>query len=242
MDGYIMRVHSFESLAAVDGEGVRFAVFLTGCPLRCVYCHNPDTWNAVGTEYSAEQLYHKIRRYKPYFGRKGGVTFSGGEPLLHAAEINELAALLTADGIGYALDTSGCVNLTDDVKIAVQNADMIICDLKFWDDESYLKYTGRDISHTLKFFEYCNSLNKRILARTVIIPAINDTLDHIARYCEIIQQFESVFKYELLGFHTMGFFKYENLGIDNPLDGYEQMDSDKLAELQNYANRILSKT
>lgn len=239
MDGYIMRVHSFESMAAVDGEGVRFAVFLTGCPLRCVYCHNPDTWNAEGTEYSSEQLYRKIRRYKPYFGRKGGVTFSGGEPLLHAAEINELADLLSADGIGYALDTSGCVSLTDDVKIAVQNADMIICDLKFWDDESYLKYTGHDMSCTLKFLEYCDSLNKRIIARTVIVPTINDTSKYIEKYCKIIGQFKSVFKYELLGFHTMGFFKYENLGIDNPLEGYEQMDFDKLAELQNYADRIL---
>ena len=234
-----MRIHSFESMAAVDGEGVRFAVFLTGCPLRCVYCHNPDTWNAQGTEYTAEQLYRKIRRYKPYFGQKGGVTFSGGEPLLHADEINELAALLTADGIGYALDTSGCVELTEAVKTAVQNADMIICDVKFWDDESYLKYTGRDMTRTLAFLEYCDSLGKRILARTVIVPGINDTVEHIEKYCAIIGKFKSVFKYELLGFHTMGFFKYENLGIANPLEGYEQMDVDKLAELQQVANRIL---
>ncbi len=234
-----MRVHSFESMAAVDGEGVRFAVFLTGCPLRCVYCHNPDTWTAQGTEYTAEQLYRKIRRYKPYFGTKGGVTFSGGEPLLHADEINELAALLKADGIGYALDTSGCVELTEAVKQAVENADMIICDLKFWDNENYLKYTGRDMTRTLDFLEYCNNLGKHILARTVIVPTINDTAEHIAKYCAIISRFNSVFKYELLGFHTMGFFKYENLGIDNPLKRYEQMDVDKLAELQKEANRIL---
>lgn len=236
-----MRVHSFESMAAVDGEGVRFAVFLTGCPLRCVYCHNPDTWSAEGTEYSACQLHRKILRYKPYFGRKGGVTFSGGEPLLHASEINELAALLLKDGIGYALDTSGCVDLKDEVKTAVQNADMIICDLKFWDDESYLKYTGHDMSRTLKFLEYCSDLNKRILVRTVIVPMINDTLGHIEKYCAIISRFKSVFKYELLGFHTMGFFKYENLGIVNPLKNYKPMDSDKLAELQDEATRILGK-
>jgi pyruvate formate lyase activating enzyme len=167
------------------------------------------------------------------------VTFSGGEPLLHASEINELAAMLNADGIGYALDTSGCVDLSDDVKTALQNADMVICDVKFWDDESYLKYTGRDMSRTLKILEYCNEWGKRILARTVIVPTINDTPEHIAKYCEIIGRFKSVFKYELLGFHTMGFFKYENLGIANPLEGYEQMDVDALAKLQKEADRIL---
>ena len=219
-------------MAAVDGEGVRCAVFLTGCPLRCVYCHNPDTWTAEGTEYSAEQLFRKIRRYKPYFGKKGGVTFSGGEPLLHAEEINQVAALLAKDGIGYALDTSGCVPLTDEVKIAVRNADMIICDLKFWDDESYLKYTGVGITRTLDFLAYCDSKNKRILARTVIVPGINDTSEHIFKYCDVIKKYKSVFKYELLGFHTMGFFKYENLGIKNQLADVEPMDADKLADLQ----------
>ena len=236
-----MRIHSFESMAAVDGEGVRFAVFLTGCPLRCVYCHNPDTWNAEGIEYTAEQLYRKICRYKPYFGKKGGVTFSGGEPLLHADEINELSALLAADGIGYALDTSGCVELNEAVKLAVQNADMIICDVKFWDDESYMKYTGRDMTRTLAFLTYCDSLGKRVLARTVVVPGINDTSEHVAKYCGIVGKFKSVFKYELLGFHTMGFFKYENLGISNPLEGCEQMDVDKLAQLQQEVNQILGR-
>lgn len=109
-------IHSFESLATLDGEGIRYGVFFTGCPLRCAYCHNPDTWFKSGREYSAEELYSKIKRYKPYFKNGGGVTFSGGEPLLNASFINKVSPLLKQEGINYCLDTSGSVPLTDAVK------------------------------------------------------------------------------------------------------------------------------
>lgn len=224
-------IHSFESLATLDGEGIRYGVFFTGCPLRCIYCHNPDTWHSTGTEYTAEQLVKKIKRYKPYFKNGGGVTFSGGEPLLNADFINETAPLLKAEGIGYCLDTSGSVPLTDAVKTCLTNADMVILDIKFYNKESYKKYTGGNFENFISIGKYCTETGKRLWLRTVIVPGINDTEDEILKYKEFANQFQYE-KYELLAFHTMGFFKYENLKINNPLQNTKSMDKNRLAELQ----------
>ncbi len=234
-----MKVHSFESMAALDGEGIRFAVFFTRCPLRCVYCHNPDTWCTEGTEYTAEQLYKKIRRYKPYFKDNGGVTFSGGEPLLNASGINEVYSYLKEDGISYVLDTSGAVRLNDDVREAVDNASMVICDLKFWDDEYYLKYTGKSMENTRAFLEYVQNSGCRLWIRTVIVPGLNDSKECIDKYIAYIKTIKNVEKYELLGFHTMGFFKYDELGIDNPLKDTAALLPERLAWLQEYADKKL---
>lgn len=236
-----MRVHSFESMAALDGEGVRFAVFFTGCPLRCAYCHNPDTWCTEGTEYTAEALYKKIRRYKPYFKDTGGVTFSGGEPLLNAANINEVYSYLKEDGIDYVLDTSGSVKMNDEVKKAVDNAAMVICDLKFWDDEHYLKYTGKSMENTKAFLEYVQDSGCRLWIRTVIVPGINDSEEILDKYIDYVKTIRNVEKYELLGFHTMGFFKYDEIGIDNPLKDTAALSPERLAELQKYADDRLKR-
>ncbi len=224
-------IHSFESMATLDGEGIRYGVFFTGCPLRCVYCHNPDTWFGNGSEYTAEQLVKKIKRYKPYFNKGGGVTFSGGEPLLNAEFINEAYPLLKAEGIGYCLDTSGSVPLTDTVKACIDNADMVILDIKFYNEESYKKYTNGNFENFVKIGRYCTETGKRLWLRTVVVPNINDSEEEILKYKEFAKQFRYE-KYELLAFHTMGFFKYENLKIENPLADTEPMDKDKLAVLQ----------
>ena len=234
-----MRIHSFESLATLDGDGVRYAIYLNGCPLRCVYCHNPDTWGVSGEDYTAEDLFAKLIRYKPYFGQNGGVTFSGGEPLLSVSFINEVGALLNGSGIRYALDTSGQVEMTDEVKKAIDNSELVILDLKFYDNDSYYKYTGKTMTKTITMLYYLAATNKRTWLRTVIVPGINDSKEILDKYIEIVKQFPHVEKYELLGFHTMGFFKYEKLGIENPLINTPALDPKKLEELQAYVNSKL---
>ncbi|MEG1519834.1 MAG: pyruvate formate-lyase-activating protein [Clostridia bacterium] len=232
------KIHSFESMATLDGDGVRYAVFLAGCPLRCQYCHNPDTWGG-GFEMDAEALLKKIERYKPYFQNGGGVTFSGGEPLLQAEFICEIAEKFNQVGIKYALDTSGHVNLTENVKKAVEMAELVILDLKFWDKESYQKYTNGDFEKVIAFAKFLQLTNKRVWMRTVVVPNINDSAEILDKYTAIVKRFSCVEKYELLAFHTMGFFKYDKLGIENLLKNTKALDADKLAQLQQYVNSKL---
>ncbi len=238
MKGY---VHSFESLAALDGEGIRYGVFMQGCPLRCVYCHNPDTWGKGGTELSPEELVKKVSRYKPYFGKTGGVTFSGGEPLLQSKFIRETVTYLKQEGINYAIDTSGAVALSDDAKYVLENAQLVILDLKFWDDENYKKYTGMGISKVFDTLEFLEDIKKRTWVRTVVVPGINDSEEKIQRYLEMLKNKYFVEKYELLGFHTMGFFKYENMGIKNPLQDTKPLEKETLKELQEFVDNELKK-
>ncbi|MBR7185148.1 MAG: radical SAM protein [Clostridia bacterium] len=233
-------VHSFESLAAVDGAGVRCAVFLCGCPLRCVYCHNPDTWQpTAGRETDAPTLVAKIARYKPYFGVKGGVTFSGGEPLLQAGFIAETVPLLQREGIGYIIDTSGHVPLDDTVKYVLAHAQAVLLDLKFPDDEMYRTYTGAGIGPTLAMLDYLAEIGRDTCVRTVIVPGINDSEAMLDRYLAHLTGRACVSRYELLAFHTMGFHKYEQLGMANPLADVPPLDAARKVQLQAYADRQL---
>lgn len=231
-------IHSFESMAALDGDGIRYAVFFTGCPLRCAYCHNPDTWHKTGNLWESSDLVNKIKRYKTYFIKGGGATFSGGEPLLNAAFINECGELLKAQGINYAIDTSGSVPLTDDVKRALLGADLVILDLKFYDEKDYSKYTKGTFQNFIEIGKFCSDNGVRLWLRTVIVPGINDNEKSIDSYAEFAKQFKFE-KYELLAFHTMGFFKYENLEIDNPLKDTSALEHSKLDALQQYLNNKL---
>jgi len=232
MKGYI---HSFESLAAVDGEGLRCAVFLAGCILRCAYCHNPDTWYKGGYETDAQTLVSKLSRYKPYFKTVGGVTFSGGEPLLQAEFISECVPLLEKNGINYIIDTSGAVEMTDTVKYVLSNSQLVLLDLKFWDEESYFKYTNHGINRTLDMLNYLDSIGKRVWLRTVIVPGINDTEEIIQKYFPYVKK--CVERYELLAFHTMGFQKYEKLGQANPFIDKKDLDLEVRDTLQRFVDK-----
>ncbi len=238
MQGYI---HSFESMAAVDGEGVRYAVFLSGCPMRCVFCHNPDTWNMSKNSMSPEELAQKISKYKPYFKNNGGVTFTGGEPLLQAEFIKETIPLLKEKGINYAIDTSGAVELTDTVKHVLENSQTVLLDLKFPDDEGYLKYTGHTMEKTLNMLDFLESIGMPTRIRTVIIPDINDTEEELQKYIMHIKDKKCIYKYELLAFHTMGFFKYDELKIENPLKDTKPLDMKVRDRLQKFVNSKLAK-
>lgn len=238
MNGFI---HSFESLAALDGAGIRFAVFMAGCPLRCAYCHNPDTWDMskAPMQMTAKDLVKKVSRYKPYFKKDGGVTFSGGEPLLQAEFIKECVPLLKEAGIGYVIDTSGHMPLDDTVKYVLNNAEAVLLDLKFWDNESYLKYTGKSMENTLKTLDFLELINKPTVLRTVVIPEINDTSEMIGKYLIHARSKKCVKKYELLAFHTMGFFKYRELGIENKFADKDALDKNKKEELQSFVDSLM---
>ncbi len=237
MDGFI---HSYESLAAVDGDGLRYAVFMAGCPLRCVYCHNPDTWNMkVGTKISDIELCQKLKRYKPYFKNDGGVTFSGGEPLMQADFLISVSRLLEKEEIRYAVDTSGEIPLSSTVKEVLKNSQMVLLDLKFSDNENYKRYTGKDMENVIKTLNYLEEINKKTVIRTVVVPGINDDENILKSYIPYIKGKKCVSKYEILPFHTMGFFKYENLGIENPLKDTKALENKRKTELQNFVNELL---
>ena len=148
--------------------------------------------------------------------------------------------MLKSENIGYCVDTSGSVDLTDDVRQAVDNADMIILDIKFCDSERYKKFTGGDIEKPLALGKYCSGKGKRLVLRTVVVHGINDTEDEIEKYAKYVIENGLIFeKYELLAFHTMGFFKYENLGIENPLADTPALEPSRLDELQKHLDKIL---
>ena len=230
MEGYL---HSFESLAAVDGEGLRYGVFLQGCPLRCAYCHNPDTWPFQrGTPFTAEALVAKIRRYKPYFGANGGVTFSGGEPLCQADFLCEVLPHLAAESIRYVIDTSGAVPLTEAVKTVLRGAQEVLLDVKFPDDEGYLTYVGRDGTATRQTLAFLQEAGVPTVIRIVIVPGLNDTEEAMTDYRSLLAPYSVIKRIDLLPFHTMGFFKYESLGLVNRLADKEPPSADTMARLR----------
>jgi len=224
----------------LDGAGVRYGIFMQGCPLRCAYCHNPDTWTGSGTTFEPEELVRKVARYKPYFGEKGGVTFSGGEPLLQAEFIRECIPLLKENDIGYIVDTSGAVELSDAVKDVLLNSESVILDLKFRNDEEYLRYTGADMSKTRGVLEFLETHQKPVLVRTVVVPGINDTEEILEGYVDILKGFGCVRKYELLAFHTMGFFKYEKMGVVNPFAEKKALDEATREKLQRFVDEKMN--
>jgi pyruvate formate lyase activating enzyme len=185
----------------------------------------------------AEELARKIARYKPYFGEQGGVTFSGGEPLLQSEFLEEMIPLLQKEGIGYIVDTSGAVALTDSVRSVLCSAQSVLLDLKFWDDESYLRYTGRSIDKTLSMLRYLNEIGKKTRVRIVVIPEINDREEILERYLKHLRGMNCISGVELLAFHTMGFFKYEGLGIPNPLEKTHALSQEVKDRLQAFVDR-----
>jgi len=235
-------IHSYESLAALDGEGLRYGVFLSGCPLSCVYCHNPDTQGIpAGEAISAAALVKKIVRYRPYFGSNGGVTFSGGEPLCQAAFLRAVARGLEREGISYVLDTSGAVALSEDVTDLLSRASAVLLDLKFWDEESYRKYCGVSIAPVLKTLDYLEKIGKKVLLRTVIVPGINDQEKILEKYLAVISGYSCLSGYELLAFHTLGFFKYERLNRENPLKDVPPLSADRREALQAWLDQKMAR-
>ncbi len=226
-------VHSIQTLGAIDGPGVRFVVFMQGCPLRCGCCHNPDTWKfSEGNEYNAEELIEKAVRYREYFGKDGGITASGGEPLMQADFVKELFKLSHSKKINTCLDTSGCV-INDSVIKLLDETDRVLLDIKYTDNEDYKKYTGMTLGAALDFLSLLNNKNIPVTVRQVIIPTLNDTDESILRLNKIIEKYECVDSAELLPFKKMCSMKYDNTGIEFPFKNLPEPSPDKLRKLNN---------
>lgn len=224
MTGYI---HSFESFGTVDGPGIRFVVFLQGCPLRCQYCHNPDTWEKGGTEYSAEDVVTRALKYKNYFSQNGGVTVTGGEPLVQIDFVIQLFTLLKEKGIHTCVDTSGITfnekdeNSVEKHKKLLAVTDLFLLDIKHIDDAACRKLTGQSNAHTLAFAKFLSDHNKSVWIRQVLVPGITDDEETLQKTRAFIQTLKTVEKVEVLPYHTLGINKYEKLGISYPLKDVE---------------------
>ena len=236
MKGYI---HSFESFGTVDGPGIRFVVFLQGCPLRCLYCHNPDTWKKGGQEYEAKEIVQKVLRYKNYFSGGGGVTLSGGEPLFQLPFVTELCSLLKEQGLHVAVDTSG--STFDRAKAAeyeklLSAVDLFLLDIKHIDDEACQKLTGQSNRKTLDFARYLSEKNKPLWIRHVLVPGWTDEDGALERVRAFVEGLSTVEKIEVLPYHSLGVAKYEALGIDYPLKGILPPSKERIEN----AERILN--
>lgn len=225
------RIHSFQSLGTVDGPGIRSVIFMQGCPLRCVCCHNPDTWDFAGGEVSgADELCEKVLRYKSYFGSQGGVTVSGGEPLMQARFLTELFKKLKRYGVHTALDTSGCV-LDESTKELLQYTDLVLLDFKYTNPDDYLKYTKMEMSMAREFLQYLEEIKKPTWIRYVLIPSLNDTDEEVGEMFKLREKYSCIEKIELLPFRKLCLEKYEEMGIEFPLKNTPEAKQSTVEEL-----------
>lgn len=206
------KIHSFDSFGAVDGPGIRFVVFFQGCPLRCLFCHNPDTWNMTeGKDYTPEEIVQEILPYRAFL-RRGGVTLTGGEPLFQPAFAAELLRQLKAEGFHTAVDTSGAVPL-ELCKDAVDLADLLLLDIKALDPELCRTLTGQDNTHPLRLLRYCEEHQKPVWIRHVMVPGYTLDPKKLNRLAEFVKGFSCVKQVELLPFHQLGRYKWEELKL-----------------------------
>ncbi len=221
------RIHSFESLGAVDGPGVRFVIFMQGCSLKCKYCQNRDTWDIHGgNEYSVDEILEKILRYKNYFMPNGGVTVSGGEPLLQAKFLIELFTKLKEHSIHTCIDTSGSFDLTCDIKKLIDLTDLFLLDIKCINDEKCIELTGVSNKKELNFAKYLSDNNKPLWIRQVLVPGITDDEQDLLELKNFISSLRTVEKVEVLPYHNLGKFKWEKLDLKYPLEGYRTASSE----------------
>lgn len=227
MSNLIGRIHSFETFALVDGPGVRCAVFLHGCALRCKFCHNPDTWHPCDnlTLMTPEELHKKLMRYRPYWKNNGGVTFSGGEPLLQMDYVTEVFKLLKKDGVHTCIDTAGQPFRPNDeawlkrFDELLEVTDLIMLDLKQYDEQLHRDLTGHGNANILAMARYLSEKGKEMWIRHVLVPGVTDDETDLKNMRAFIESLKSVSKVEILPYHTMGIHKWQKLGLDYPLQG-----------------------
>lgn len=233
------KIHSIESMGLVDGPGIRTVFFLQGCRLRCRYCHNPDTWQIhAGKEMDVSEIMKMLKRYRPYYGETGGITCSGGEPLLQADFVTELFKACKAENISTCLDTAGYGNGC--YETLLDYTDLVIFDIKHELSEEYHQLTGGDISVPTGFLEAVKKKGVPLWIRHVVVPGYTDGEEHIRRLSAVIKNIPNVQKVELLPYHVMGVEKYHALGIPYSLEGVPPMDQKKLQYLQKMVTDLIA--
>ena len=238
MNGYI---HSTESFGSVDGPGVRFVIFVSGCPMRCQFCHNPDTWDMqVGQKRSADDLLSQALRYKSYWGTEGGITVSGGEPLMQMEFLIELFRKAKEKGIHTTIDTSGAPFTREEPFFGKFNelmryTDLLLVDVKHIDEEQHKILTGRTNMNILDMARYLSETGKPVWIRHVLVPERNDDDVYLEKLYDFISKLKNVQKVEVLPYHTFGEYKWKELGYDYPLAGIDPPSKERVAN----ANRIL---
>lgn len=214
----MLRVHSIESLGTFDGPGIRLVVFLQGCNYKCLYCANPDTIAFEGgSTYTAESLVEMARRQRPFFGNKGGVTISGGEPLMQARDLIELFKLLKAEGFNTCIDTNGSI-LNSNVKELLEYTDLVLLDIKQMDDQKHRQLTGMTNARTLAFSDYLTQKGIPAWVRYVLVPGISNDESDMHALGQHLQGKTNVQKIEIQPYHKLGVHKYEALGWQYQLD------------------------
>lgn len=246
----IGHLHSYETLGTLDGPGLRLVVFLQGCPLRCLFCHNPDTWDmTAGRTVTIEAIVTKARRMRPYFGSTGGVTLSGGEPLAQPHFTLALLQALKNESIHTVIDTSGTAVFTaserahgDDKRVLtaiLAATDLVLLDIKAPLAAGFQALTSCSMAGLEQFLELANARRQTVWIRQVIVPGLNDTAEDVAEFGQFLQRYPQlqIEKIELLPYHTLGVSKYGQLGIPYPLPGVGALPADKLAELQHVVDQ-----
>ena len=237
MEDLTGKIHSIETFGTVDGPGIRYVIFLQGCHLRCKYCHNRDTWDTtIGTPKKVSELVQDIQKYSDYIKfSKGGVTVTGGEPLLQPKFLIALFTELKKLGYHTALDTSGMFPLTPEVKQVLSLTDLVLLDIKHIDDEKCKDLVGFSNILELEFANYLSENGIKMWIRQVIIPGITDDENDLIRLKEFLQTLKTVEKIELNPYHTLGVYKWEDLGLEYPLKGVRQANTEDIER----AKRIL---
>lgn len=228
------KINSIETLGTLDGPGIRYVVFMQGCSLRCKYCHNPETWDITGksTEISATDLVNQILKYKNYFGTDGGVTFSGGEPLLQPEFLLECLKLCKQHNINTCIDTAGVG--FGDYKEILKYVDLVILDIKAVDSNEYQNLTGKTNSQFSQFLKQVIECNNKLWLRQVIVPGINNTKEHVLKFKEFAKGINNVQNIELLPYKTIGVQKYKELNINYPLENVKDLSQEELDYLNTF--------
>lgn len=222
-------VDSIETFGLVDGPGIRTVVFLSGCKLRCKYCHNPETWIRGHENYTPKELANRILKNKNYFSRNGGVTFSGGEPLLQSNFIIEVAKILKKENIHIALDTAGVGNGNYDEILSI--VDLVLFDIKHTKEDKYKELTGMPIDESLKFIEALNKSGKSVWIRQVIVPGLMDNEPYLKSLAKTLMTIKNIEQIDFLPYHRLGIEKYKTLGIPYPYQDIPEMDKEKCQKL-----------